>query len=444
MDHIPPTSEVISIFGRYFIGTMALMSLATYASVFVVHAHNLGSQGTRPSRLVRKVFIEFFGPWFGENVVDTSGLNSDSSREEVYETYAQTQYKEQELELYETDSSYIRPMMRRFDEEGVRSTAPRKSSIRYVPKKPESKLKMEYVFRRNDTNKVVGADLVNLAKRIVDFAKLVAAIDSVAEVIVCQVLPRVMVRPTGRSRFPTRADFNSARFVVNRTLDALTTDLPHVHYWQHRGMHANWPQYFDRFGVHLDDAGMRKYMRNVRGAAIMPRGRTSTTRGAAVIQPSQRRAAIRKRAAETAPPMPAPPVRRRRPVSAAAGRPDESVIPDGGPPTVSTSTAEMMAIVTREVLKQLRDDRAAEPVAVPPASVDVPATPIAFPYVPVTVSSHRTADVIPDLIMPPVVGNPPDAADQVDYTVAGAIDALLRGEQGEPTLPQTFASTYTE
>ena len=54
-------------------------------------------------------------------------------------------------------------------------------------------------------------------------------------------------------------------------------------------------------------------------------------RGAAVRQPSQRRAAIRKRAAETAPPMPAPPVRRRRPVSAAAGRPDESVIPDGGP-----------------------------------------------------------------------------------------------------------------
>ena len=179
----------------------------------------------------------------------------------------------------------------------------------------------EYVFRRNDTNKVVGADLgiseqfsnvfyrgiggltldglrlelplvrdlavrgvildigtndlstshvdpVNLAKRIVDFAKLVAAVDSVAEVVVCQVLPRVIVRPTVRSRFQTRADFNSARFMVNRTLDALTTDLPHVHYWRHCGMHANWPQYFDRFGVHLNDAGMRKYVRSVRGAAL--------------------------------------------------------------------------------------------------------------------------------------------------------------------------------
>ena len=77
-----------------------------------------------------------------------------------------------------------------------------------------------------------------------------------------------MVRPTGRSRFPTRADFNGARFVVNRTLDALTTDLPRVHYWRHRGMHANWSQYFDRFGVHLNDAGMRKYVRTVRGTAM--------------------------------------------------------------------------------------------------------------------------------------------------------------------------------
>ena len=170
----------------------------------------------------------------------------------------------------------------------------------------------------------------------------------------------------------------------------------------------------------------------------MPRG------GASVRQPSQRRAAIRKRAAETARPMPAPPVRRRRPVSAAAGGPDESVIPDGGPPTVSTSTAEMVAIVTREVLKQLRDDRTAVPVAIPAAPVDVPAAPIAVPYVSVTVSSHPTADVIPDLMMPPVVGNPPDPADQVDYTVAGAIDALLRGEQGEPTLAQTLPLHTTE
>ena len=71
----------------------------------------------------------------------------------------------------------------------------------------------------------VGVVPVMLAKRIIDFAKLVAAVNSVAEVLVCQVLARVLVRSTGRTRFPTRVDFNDARFVVNRTLAALTADL---------------------------------------------------------------------------------------------------------------------------------------------------------------------------------------------------------------------------
>ena len=110
----------------------------------------------------------------------------------------------------------------------------------------------------------VGVDPVILAKWIIYFA----AVNSVAEVLVCQVLPRVLVRPTGRTRFPTRVDFNDARFVVNRTLAALTADLPHNHYWRHRGMHTNWQQYFDWFGVHLNDAGMRKYVRSIRGAAM--------------------------------------------------------------------------------------------------------------------------------------------------------------------------------
>ena len=40
----------------------------------------------------------------------------------------------------------------------------------------------------------INVDPVNLAKKILDSSKLVAAVDSVAEVVVCQVLPRVMVR----------------------------------------------------------------------------------------------------------------------------------------------------------------------------------------------------------------------------------------------------------
>lgn len=110
-------------------------------------------------------------------------------------------------------------------------------------------------------------DPCRLASRIVSFAQSVLALDTVSEVVLCQILPRVALRPTGRRRFPTRADFNEARFVVNRTLDSLTRDLPHIQYWRHRGMHADWEQYFDRCGVHLNAVGMRKYVRSIRGAA---------------------------------------------------------------------------------------------------------------------------------------------------------------------------------
>ena len=36
--------------------------------------------------------------------------------------------------------------------------------------------------------------------------------------------------------FPVRADFNEARFVVNRTLEGLTRDLTHILYWRHRSI----------------------------------------------------------------------------------------------------------------------------------------------------------------------------------------------------------------
>ena len=41
-----------------------------------------------------------------------------------------------------------------------------------------------------------------------------------------------------------------------------------IHYWRHWGRHANWPQYFDRFGMQLNDADMRKFARRIRGAAM--------------------------------------------------------------------------------------------------------------------------------------------------------------------------------
>ena len=41
-------------------------------------------------------------------------------------------------------------------------------------------------------------ELVNLGNRMVDFAKLVTAVELIAEVLICQILPRVSFWPTGR------------------------------------------------------------------------------------------------------------------------------------------------------------------------------------------------------------------------------------------------------
>ena len=94
----------------------------------------------------------------------------------------------------------------------------------------------------------------------------------------------------------------------------------------------------------------------------MPAGRPAKRVAPAVRPPSARRAALTR---PTEPDLPAPPVRRRRIASAAAGRPDDL-------PKDTASTASMVAIVTREVLKQLREDRDA---ALPPPSLPAPVLP---------------------------------------------------------------------
>ena len=154
----------------------------------------------------------------------------------------------------------------------------------------------------------------------------------------------------------------------------------------------------------------------------MPRGRPSTTSGASARQPSQRRAAMLKRAAESAPSVPAPQTRRCCQVSAAAGRPDEVdhpvVTAEDLQPTAGTSTAEMVAIVTREVLKHLREERVVAPL------------PVAVPAVPVPVTRVVTSQPHP--------ADSSLAAEQMDGGVAGAINSLLQGDVGEAPLPKTL------
>ena len=52
-----------------------------------------------------------------------------------------------------------------------------------------------------------GVDHSQLASRIVAPVQRVLAVASVSKVVLCQVMPRVAVRPTGRRRYATRAVF---------------------------------------------------------------------------------------------------------------------------------------------------------------------------------------------------------------------------------------------
>ena len=123
-----------------------------------------------------------------------------------------------------------------------------------------------------------------------------------------------------------------------------------------------------------------------------------------VRPPSQRRSAIAKRAAEKEAGTPTPPTKRRRPLTSAAGSPNVSTPPTGA----LTNTAEMVALVTREVMQQLRQDRAdAPPPPDFPVREDVP-------------------------VAPPVVSSLPHqdqlSADPMDTAVTGALNSLLQGD----------------
>ena len=143
-----------------------------------------------------------------------------------------------------------------------------------------------------------------------------------------------------------------------------------------------------------------------------PRGRLPKPARAIVRPPSHRRAA-RKRAAEAEPPAPAPPIRRRRTVAAAAGRSEDLPAASDGVPEAAGNTADMVAIVTREVLKQLREDRDATRAA------DVTPT-----------APAPSVDAAPEVVWP-MAGSNIERDNPMDLAVAGALSTLM-DDKGEP------------
>ena len=86
-----------------------------------------------------------------------------------------------------------------------------------------------------------------------------------------------------------------------------------------------------------------------------------------------------------------------------------------------------MAIVTREVLKHLLEERSVTLALVDVTAVSVPVLPFEIPVVPVPVVTSQ-----------PRPAEPSRAAEQIDGVVAGAMNSLLQGDVGEAPLPKTL------
>ena len=68
--------------------------------------------------------------------------------------------------------------------------------------------------------------------------------------------------------YPTRQDFNDARLVVNRAVTYTCKDIPGLHSWRQICFRLHPERFFRNDGVHLNFIGMRKYIKEVRRAAL--------------------------------------------------------------------------------------------------------------------------------------------------------------------------------
>ena len=117
------------------------------------------------------------------------------------------------------------------------------------------------------------------------------------------------------------------------------------------------------------------------------------------------------------------PIRRRRTVATAAGRPEDLPAASDGVPDAASSTADMVAIVTREVLKQLREDRDATRAADVTPTAPAPAV-----------------DAAPEVVWP-MAGPSIERDNPIDFAVAGALSSLM-DDKGEPA-PNTCVLFHT-
>ena len=96
---------------------------------------------------------------------------------------------------------------------------------------------------------------------IVDLALRITRIPSVRHVLVCEIIPRLFVPKW-------KPNYNAHVHETNRLLAKSLESLPSVHFWRHRSFSQIPRKLFSQDGFHLNDAGMLRYYRTIRGAVM--------------------------------------------------------------------------------------------------------------------------------------------------------------------------------
>ena len=96
---------------------------------------------------------------------------------------------------------------------------------------------------------------------IVDLALRITRIPSVRHVLVCEIIPRLFLPKW-------KPNYNAHVHETNRLLATVLEGLPNVHFWRHRSFSQIPRKLFLQDGFHLNDVGMLRYYRTIRGAVM--------------------------------------------------------------------------------------------------------------------------------------------------------------------------------
>ena len=106
-----------------------------------------------------------------------------------------------------------------------------------------------------------GSTPESIMTAIVDLALRIKRIRGVRHVLVCEIIPRLFVPKW-------KPNYNAQVHETNRLLAKFLESLPNVHFWRHRSFAQIPRKLFSLDGFHLNDVGMLRYYRTIRGAVM--------------------------------------------------------------------------------------------------------------------------------------------------------------------------------